>query len=328
MISEQDIAFYREHGYLVVPDVLSAAEVAELRRVTEEFVENARARTTHDEVYDLEDSHSAAEPRVRRIKTPHQWHESYARVGRASEHPGGAQAALGARDPLRRQQAQPQGRGLRRAGRVASGLGVLPAHQRRSGGGRHHARRRRRDQRPADGDPGQPHGADPRPPRRSGLLLRRDRPGARRARFRPRRSSSPARPARSRSTTRARSTARRPTPRAGRGACCCTSTAPPTPGRSSACRTMPPGATMLLCGEECEPRLAPAPVRLPLPPAAHQGSIYENQRTRKSRFFQTADELVGGRLSAASEPRSSSRAGRFATLPGAVDGSATQRAVR
>jgi hypothetical protein len=48
---------------------------------------------------------------------------------------------------------------------------------------------------------------------------------------------------------------------------------------------------MLLCGEECEPRLAPAPVRLPLPPAANQGSIYENQRTRKSRFFQTADEL-------------------------------------
>ena len=48
--------------------------------MTEEFVENARARTTHDEIYDLEDSHSAAEPRVRRIKTPHQWHESYARV--------------------------------------------------------------------------------------------------------------------------------------------------------------------------------------------------------------------------------------------------------
>ena len=48
---------------------------------------------------------------------------------------------------------------------------------------------------------------------------------------------------------------------------------------------------LLLCGAECEPRLAPVPVRLPLPPAAHQGSIYENQRTRKGRFFQTAAEL-------------------------------------
>ena len=50
MISEQDTAFYRENGYLVVEGVLSAAEVADLRRVTEEFVENARSRTTHDEI--------------------------------------------------------------------------------------------------------------------------------------------------------------------------------------------------------------------------------------------------------------------------------------
>ena len=61
MISEQDVAFYRENGYLVVADVLSGAEVEELRRVTDEFVEKARAVSTHDEVYDLEDSHSAAE---------------------------------------------------------------------------------------------------------------------------------------------------------------------------------------------------------------------------------------------------------------------------
>jgi hypothetical protein len=35
------------------------------------------------------------------------------------------------------------------------------------------------------------------------------------------------------------------------------------------------------------------PVRLPLPPAAHQGSIYENQRARSSRYFDTAGELEG-----------------------------------
>jgi hypothetical protein len=32
------------------------------------------------------------------------------------------------------------------------------------------------------------------------------------------------------------------------------------------------------------------PVRLPLPPAANQGSIYENQRTTGRRYFATADE--------------------------------------
>jgi hypothetical protein len=34
------------------------------------------------------------------------------------------------------------------------------------------------------------------------------------------------------------------------------------------------------------PRLAPVPVRLPLPPADLQGSIYENQKGLKRRFFE------------------------------------------
>ena len=80
MISEQDVTLYKKNGYLVVPNVLSADDVAKLQRVTDEFVENARHVTEHDEVYDLEDSHSPAEPRVRRIKTPHAHHEAYARM--------------------------------------------------------------------------------------------------------------------------------------------------------------------------------------------------------------------------------------------------------
>jgi hypothetical protein len=39
MISEQDAAFYRENGYLVVPDVLDRSEVEELRRVTDGLIE-------------------------------------------------------------------------------------------------------------------------------------------------------------------------------------------------------------------------------------------------------------------------------------------------
>jgi hypothetical protein len=34
--------------------------------------------------------------------------------------------------------------------------------------------------------------------------------------------------------------------------------------------------------------VAPVPVRLPLPSAEYQGSIYENQRTSGRRFFETA----------------------------------------
>jgi ectoine hydroxylase-related dioxygenase (phytanoyl-CoA dioxygenase family) len=48
----------------------------------------------------------------------------------------------------------------------------------------------------------------------------------------------------------------------------------------------------LLSGEDTiEPRMALVPVRLPLPPAPNQGSIYENQKSSKSRYFQTGDDL-------------------------------------
>jgi hypothetical protein len=36
-----------------------------------------------------------------------------------------------------------------------------------------------------------------------------------------------------------------------------------------------------------EPRVRPAPVRMPLPPASAQGSIYENQRGARVKYFGT-----------------------------------------
>jgi phytanoyl-CoA hydroxylase len=44
----------------------------------------------------------------------------------------------------------------------------------------------------------------------------------------------------------------------------------------------------MVAGQPQHPRLAPAPVRLPLPPALRQGSLYENQKGMKSRFFELA----------------------------------------
>lgn len=82
MISEAQVERYRRDGFLVVENVLSPAEVAELRAVTDELVEKARHVRTHTEVYDLEDSHTPEEPRVRRIKTPHKVHPVFDRVMR------------------------------------------------------------------------------------------------------------------------------------------------------------------------------------------------------------------------------------------------------
>ena len=81
-LSRDQIDAYHNDGFIVVEDVLSAAEVKALREVTDDFVERARDVATHDDVYDLEPSHSAAEPRVRRIKIPHAQHDVYASVMR------------------------------------------------------------------------------------------------------------------------------------------------------------------------------------------------------------------------------------------------------
>src|SRR5580704_14465337 len=85
MLSAAQIAAYRRDGFVVVPDVLSPSEITELRAVTDEFVQKSAKIAANDEMYDLEDSHSAAAPRVRRIKAPHAHHEAYKH---ASRHPG------------------------------------------------------------------------------------------------------------------------------------------------------------------------------------------------------------------------------------------------
>lgn len=76
-LSPEQVAFYHTNGYLGVDNVLSADEIAELRRVTDEFVEVSRLITGSDAVYDFEPGHSASKPLVRRIKTPAQQHAVY-----------------------------------------------------------------------------------------------------------------------------------------------------------------------------------------------------------------------------------------------------------
>src|SRR5437870_1968991 len=82
MLSQADLAAYRRNGFIVLPDILSTAEVEALRRVTDEFVRNSRNVVANDDVYDLEESHSPEEPRVRRIKAPHLHAPEYARAAR------------------------------------------------------------------------------------------------------------------------------------------------------------------------------------------------------------------------------------------------------
>ena len=77
MLSPEEIALYNEQGYLTIENALIPAELAELRRVTDEFVERARGISASDDIYDLEPDHSAERPRLRRIKNPIAQHPVY-----------------------------------------------------------------------------------------------------------------------------------------------------------------------------------------------------------------------------------------------------------
>ena len=74
MLSAREIEHYRETGWLVVEKILDGAMVSQCRQVIAEFVAGAANVTAHDNVYDLEPSHRPEAPRVRRIKTPHKHH--------------------------------------------------------------------------------------------------------------------------------------------------------------------------------------------------------------------------------------------------------------
>jgi ectoine hydroxylase-related dioxygenase (phytanoyl-CoA dioxygenase family) len=71
VITAKDVEFYRENGYLLVENVFDAATLARIRTVIAGLVAKAAGVKTHNDIYDLEPTHTPENPRVRRIKTPH-----------------------------------------------------------------------------------------------------------------------------------------------------------------------------------------------------------------------------------------------------------------
>jgi len=74
VISDREIAFYRENGYVLVEDVLDRSTMARMKEIIAELVAKAKGIARHDNVYDFEPSHTPQAPRVRRIKKPHSVH--------------------------------------------------------------------------------------------------------------------------------------------------------------------------------------------------------------------------------------------------------------
>ncbi len=83
MLSKDQVGFYREHGYLILPRFLEREYLSQLTAVTEQFVARARGVTHENEIYDLEDDHAPECPRIRRLKDPDQHHAIYRDVLRS-----------------------------------------------------------------------------------------------------------------------------------------------------------------------------------------------------------------------------------------------------
>ena len=82
MLTQEQIEFYDANGYLVVADVLDAKTVAALGQISNEFIEKSGEVTESNETYDIGPGHSADNPRLRRLKSPHLHHPVYEKVMR------------------------------------------------------------------------------------------------------------------------------------------------------------------------------------------------------------------------------------------------------
>jgi hypothetical protein len=77
VLTEDQVTHYRREGWLAVPGVVDSTWLERLRAVTDEFVEQSRTLTEPNLLFDLDEGHSAAEPRLRRLSSPADVHDTY-----------------------------------------------------------------------------------------------------------------------------------------------------------------------------------------------------------------------------------------------------------
>ncbi len=82
VLNDEQVAFYRSEGYLVLEKRIPDDIIAALRSEIARFEDEARGLTESNDRLDLEDSHTPESPRVRRIKAPH----STSEVGKSLLH--------------------------------------------------------------------------------------------------------------------------------------------------------------------------------------------------------------------------------------------------
>lgn len=71
MLSPEQIQSYDDNGYILVEDAITPEQLSMLRTRTLELIDESRPVTESNDVFDLDEGHSASNPRLTRIKLPH-----------------------------------------------------------------------------------------------------------------------------------------------------------------------------------------------------------------------------------------------------------------
>lgn len=77
ILEQSQREFYFENGYLLLEKIVPDEWLEKLRRTTDSVVDDSRAVSKSDEVWDLEPGHTAESPRLRRLTSPNDYSETY-----------------------------------------------------------------------------------------------------------------------------------------------------------------------------------------------------------------------------------------------------------
>lgn len=78
VLTEEQIAAYRERGYVLVENAVSDEWLARLQAASDEFIEESRGLAESNKKLDLDPAHTTDEPRLRRLTSPVDHHATFA----------------------------------------------------------------------------------------------------------------------------------------------------------------------------------------------------------------------------------------------------------
>lgn len=69
VLSEEQIDFYNDQGYLLVEDVITEDQLKKMLDLVEGFFENSKNVTENNNIFDLEEGHSSKRPRLKELNS-------------------------------------------------------------------------------------------------------------------------------------------------------------------------------------------------------------------------------------------------------------------